>query len=172
MLVSGAGYIQNLGYLTASQSALDNPKKAAAIADFVKRFYKAQSILPEGRSLPPRPTSKIYGVTPGRGQAGRGVGADGRDPDHPGDHQLPADGGQHLPKLGTDHQEINVKASVFDLPLNKLISKPRPASHHDGGAVPGEGHDRSRPPYRGVAGPSPRERNRASMLTAPNPPRD
>jgi sulfonate transport system substrate-binding protein len=31
-LASGAGYIENLGYLTASQSALDDPAKAAAIS--------------------------------------------------------------------------------------------------------------------------------------------
>jgi sulfonate transport system substrate-binding protein len=43
ILTTGAGVNFSPNYLVASQSALDNPQKAAAIADFIGRMAKAQA---------------------------------------------------------------------------------------------------------------------------------
>ena len=56
VLATGAGYLQVLGYLTASNAALANPQKAAALQDFIKRFYTASAHCGRIRSSPPRPT--------------------------------------------------------------------------------------------------------------------
>jgi len=45
VLASAAGSAQTLGYLSSPQSALNNPQKSAAIADFINRFYKAAAFL-------------------------------------------------------------------------------------------------------------------------------
>ena len=104
VLTSAAGYAQTLGYLTASQSALDNPKKAAAIADFVQRFYKAAALLKKDPLLAEQAYVKIYGVTLAEAKQAAHRGAD-RHADYPGDHQLPAERGQYVPQTRAHHQE-------------------------------------------------------------------
>jgi len=64
VLTTAAGYGMLLNYLTASQSALDNPKKKAAIADFVQRFYNAGNYLRQHRALAAQTYVKTYGVSP------------------------------------------------------------------------------------------------------------
>jgi sulfonate transport system substrate-binding protein len=61
-LVSAAGYAPTYGYLTASQAALDDPAKAAALADFINRFYKAQAILTKNPQLAAQTYVTTYGV--------------------------------------------------------------------------------------------------------------
>lgn len=51
-----------LGYLTASDAALSNPAKAAAIEDFIVRLYKSGAILRKDPSLAARTYVKTYGV--------------------------------------------------------------------------------------------------------------
>jgi len=64
ILASGAGSTLYLSYLTASESALDNPAKAAAIADFVKRFHEAQVYNNAHPATAAANYQKEYGVTP------------------------------------------------------------------------------------------------------------
>ena len=82
---SGAGIVQTLGYLTASDAALANPQKKAAIADFIGRFYKAEAILAKDPALAAQTYSKTYGITLAGGRAGRRLGAGQGIPDHAGD---------------------------------------------------------------------------------------
>jgi sulfonate transport system substrate-binding protein len=63
VLTTGAGITRVLGYLTASDSALANPKKAAAIADFVGRLYRAQATLQKNPTLAAETYVKTYGVS-------------------------------------------------------------------------------------------------------------
>ncbi len=123
VLATGAGYLQVLGYLTASNAALANPQKAAALQDFIKRFYTASATLRKNPELAAETYVKTYGVTLRGRQGGRGLGPGRRDPDHAIGHQLPADRGQHLPEARPDtHSKLNVK-SIFDLPFNKVVAK-------------------------------------------------
>jgi sulfonate transport system substrate-binding protein len=121
-LVSGAGYIQNLAYLTASQSALDNPKKAAAIADFIKRFYKAQAYLSSRPELAAQTYSKTFGIPVSEALvAVKSVVMKGT-PITPAIIKYQQTEANTFLQLGQITQKINV-ASVFDLPFNKLVVK-------------------------------------------------
>ena len=102
VLATGAGYLQVLGYLTASNAALANPQKAAALQDFIKRFYKASAILRKNPLLAARDLREDVRRHAGGRQGGGGVGPGRRHADHAGHHQLPADRGQHLPEARTD----------------------------------------------------------------------
>ncbi len=62
VLATGAGTALTLSYIVAAQSALNNPKKAAAIADFVVRLYKSQAILRKDPKLAAQTYVKTYGV--------------------------------------------------------------------------------------------------------------
>ena len=62
VLATGAGVTLFLGYLTASTAALENPGKAAAIADFVVRFHKAQTYLQDHPALAAQTYATEYGV--------------------------------------------------------------------------------------------------------------
>jgi sulfonate transport system substrate-binding protein len=121
-LVSGAGYIENLGYLTASQSALDNKKKAAAIADFIKRFYKAQATLAKQPQLAAQTYSKTFGIPLSEAlTAVKSVQMVGT-PITPAIVKYQQTEANTFQQLGLISQKINV-ASVFDLPFNELVSK-------------------------------------------------
>jgi sulfonate transport system substrate-binding protein len=63
VLATGAGYLQVLGYLTASNAALANPQKAAALEDFIRRFYTASASLRKNPELAAETYVKTYGVT-------------------------------------------------------------------------------------------------------------
>ena len=69
---------QTLGYLTASNRALANPQKAAAIADFIVRFDKAQALLRKKPDAGRPDLRQDLRRAPGRGQAGRRLGPDRR----------------------------------------------------------------------------------------------
>ncbi len=121
-LVSGAGYIQNLGYLTASESALANPNKAAAIADFIKRFYAAQAVLAKKPLLAAQTYSKTFGIPLAEAlTAVKSVQMVGT-PITPAIIAYQQKEADTFQQLGLITQKVNV-ASVFDLPYNKVISK-------------------------------------------------
>ncbi len=63
VLASGEGVTTYLNYLVASQSALSNPKKAAAIVDLAARLYKAAAQLQKNPQLAAETYVKTYGVT-------------------------------------------------------------------------------------------------------------
>ena len=62
VLATGAGLLQTIGYLTASTAALANPQKAAALTDFIGRFYKASAALAKEPGLAAATYAKTYGV--------------------------------------------------------------------------------------------------------------
>src|SRR5262249_35401578 len=61
-LASAAGLLQTIGYLTASNAALANPQKAAALTDFIKRVYAAEATLAKNPGLAASTYSSTYGV--------------------------------------------------------------------------------------------------------------
>jgi sulfonate transport system substrate-binding protein len=121
-LVSGAGYLENLGYLTASQSALDNPKKAAAIADFIKRFYKAQAYLASRPQLAAQTYSKTFGIPLAEALvAVKSVQMRGT-PITPAIVKYQQTEANTFLQLNQISQKVDV-SKVFDLPYNKLVVK-------------------------------------------------
>ncbi len=63
VLASGEGVTTYLNYLVATQSALSNPKKAAAIVNLAGRLYRAQAQLQKDPQLAAETYVKTYGVT-------------------------------------------------------------------------------------------------------------
>lgn len=121
-LVSAAGYAQTLGYLTASQSALDNPQKAAAIADFINRFYKAQAILRKNPQLAAVTYVKTYGVSLSVAEAAvKSVESVGT-PITPAIISYQQEEADTFHQLGLIPAKINV-VHVFDLPFNKKVAE-------------------------------------------------
>jgi sulfonate transport system substrate-binding protein len=120
-LTNGAGVIQQLGYLTASQSALNNPQKKAVIADFIKRFYKAQAILRKNPNLAAETYVKTYGVPLSVAKAAvASVQAVGT-PITPAIITYQQQEANTFLKLGLIPKNLKVN-SVFDLSFNKQIS--------------------------------------------------
>jgi sulfonate transport system substrate-binding protein len=121
LLTTAAGYTQTLGYLTASQSALNNPQKAAAIADFVQRFYKAEAIIKKDPSLAINAYVKIYGVTLAEAKEAAATVQEAATPITPAILQYQQTEANTFLKLGLITKQLNVK-DIFDLPLNKSIN--------------------------------------------------
>ncbi len=121
VLTSAAGYAQTLGYLTASQSALDNPKEAAAIADFVERFYKAQVVLKKDPLLAEETYVKIYGVTLAEAKQAAATVVQTATPITPAIINYQQTEANTFLKLGLITKKINVKG-IFDLPLDEAIN--------------------------------------------------
>jgi sulfonate transport system substrate-binding protein len=120
VLATGAGYTQTLGYLTASQAALDNPQKAAAIADFVQRFYQAEAIIKKDPDLATNAYVKIFGVTLAEAKEAAATVQEAGTPITPAIIKYQQTEANTFLKLGLITKQLNVKA-IFDLPLNKSI---------------------------------------------------
>jgi sulfonate transport system substrate-binding protein len=120
VVATGAGYTQTLGYLTASQAALDNPQKAAAIADFVQRFYKAEAIIKKNPLLAEQAYVKIYGVTLAEAKQAAATVQEAGTPITPAIIKYQQTEANTFLKLGLITKKLNVKG-IFDLPLNKSI---------------------------------------------------
>jgi sulfonate transport system substrate-binding protein len=120
-LISGGGYINVLGYQVASQSALDNPQKAAVIADFVNRFYKAIAVLRKNPALAAETYVKTYGVTLAVAKAAVGSAQSVGTPITPAIIKYQQAEADTFLKLGLIPQKITVN-SIFDLKLNQQIS--------------------------------------------------
>lgn len=122
VLSTGAGYLQVLGYLTASNAALANPQKAAALQDFIKRFYKASAILRKDPLLAAETYVKTYGVTLAVAKAAvASVQAVGT-PITPAIISYQQTEANTFQKLGLLPSTLNVK-SIFDLPFNKVVAQ-------------------------------------------------
>jgi sulfonate transport system substrate-binding protein len=120
VLATGAGYTETLGYLTASQAALNNPQKAAAIADFVERFYKAEAIIKKDPELAINAYVKIYGVTPAEAKEAAATVQESATPITPAIIKYQQTEANTFLSLGLITKKLNV-TSIFDLPLNKSI---------------------------------------------------
>ena len=100
VLATGAGYLQDLGYLTASTAALANPRRRLRSRTSSSASTRRRGRAPEeSRARGGNLCQDVRRHAGGR-QAGRGVGPGRRHPDHAGGHQLPAERGQHLPEAG------------------------------------------------------------------------
>jgi sulfonate transport system substrate-binding protein len=122
VLATGAGYLQVLGYLTASNAALANPQKAAALQDFIKRFYKASAILRKNPLLAADTYVKTYGVTLAVAKAAvASVQAVGT-PITPAIISYQQTEADTFQKLGLVTSTLNVK-TIFDLPFNKTVAQ-------------------------------------------------
>ena len=121
-LINGAGYLQTLGYLTASQAALANPAKAAAIADFINRFYRAAAVLRKEPLLAAQTYVKTYGVSLAVAKQAVASAQSIATPVTPAIISYQQSEANTFLKLGLITKEINV-TGVFDLPYNKQVSK-------------------------------------------------
>jgi sulfonate transport system substrate-binding protein len=121
ILASGSNYLQVLGYLTASNAALANPQKAAALQEFIKRFYKAAAILRKDPLLAAQTYVKTYGVTlPEAEAAVASVQAVGT-PITPTIISYQQTEANTFQKLGLIPTTLSVK-NIFDLPFNKVVA--------------------------------------------------
>jgi sulfonate transport system substrate-binding protein len=120
LLTTGAGYLETLGYLTASQSALDNPQEAAAIADFLVRFYKAEAVLKKDPGLAVAAYVKIYGVTAAEAKEAAATVQTVATPINPALITYQQTEANAFYALGLITQKLNVKG-IFDLPFNKEV---------------------------------------------------
>jgi sulfonate transport system substrate-binding protein len=113
---------ETLGYLTASSGALGNPQKAAAIADFIVRFDKAQALLRKNPTLAAQTYVKTYGVP--LAVAKQAVASDqtAGTPITPAIESYQQNEANTFLKLGLLTTPINVK-KIFDLPFNKAVNK-------------------------------------------------
>jgi sulfonate transport system substrate-binding protein len=120
VLTTGAGYTESLGYLTASQSALDNPKEAAAIADFIERFYKAEAFLKNNPGLAAATYVKIYGVTLAEAKEAAATVQEEATPITPAIISYQQAEANTFLSLGLITKKLNVNG-IFDLPFNKAV---------------------------------------------------
>jgi sulfonate transport system substrate-binding protein len=120
-LISGAGYIKVLGYLVASQSALNNLQKTAAITDFINRFYKAIAVLRKNPNLAAETYVKTYGVTLAVAKEAVASAQAVGTPITPAIITYQQQEADTFFSLGLIPKKIKVN-SVFDLKLNKQIS--------------------------------------------------
>ena len=127
-LVSGAGYLQTIGYLTASNAALANPQKAAALTDFIGRFYKAAAVLRKDPALAAATYVKTYGVTLAVAEEAVASAQEVGTPITPALISYQQNEANTFQKLGLITSHLNVKG-IFDLPFNKVVA-------HDAGLQP------------------------------------
>ena len=122
VLATGSNYLQVLGYLTASNAALANPQKAAALQDFLKRFYKAITILRKEPLLAAQTYVKTYGVSLPEAEAAVATVQAVGTPITPAIISYQQTEANTFQKLGLIPTTLNVK-SIFDLPFNKVAAE-------------------------------------------------
>jgi len=113
---------ETLGYLTASSGALANPQKAAAIADFIVRFDKAQAQLRKDPLLAAGTYVKTYGVPLAVAKEAVASDQTAGTPITPAIESYQQNEADTFLKLGLLTTPINVK-KVFDLPFDKAVDK-------------------------------------------------
>jgi sulfonate transport system substrate-binding protein len=121
-LVSGAGYTETLGYLTASDAALASSQKAAALTDFIGRYYKAEAELRKDPGLAAATYSKTYGVTLAVAKEAVASGQEVGTPITPAIISYQQNEADIFQKLGLVPSHLNVK-DIFDLPFNKVVAQ-------------------------------------------------
>ena len=122
VLATGAGLLQTVGYLTASTSALANPQKAAALADFIGRFYKASAILAKEPQLAAATYAKTYGVSLSVAEQAVASVQEVGTPITPAIISYQQTEANTFQKLGLVSSHLNVKG-IFDLPFNKVVAQ-------------------------------------------------
>jgi sulfonate transport system substrate-binding protein len=122
VIPTAAASAKVFGYLTAPVSALDNPKEAAAISDFVLRLYKSEAILRKDPALAIATYSKTYGVSESVAAAAVKSTQEIGTPLTPAIIAYQQQEANAFYSLHLLSAKLNV-SSVFDLSLNKKISQ-------------------------------------------------
>ena len=122
VLATGAGDLQTIGYLTASDAALSNPQKAAALKDFIGRFYKAEAALLKDPALAAATYSKTYGVTLAVAKQAVATAQEAGTPITPALISYQQNEANTFQKLGLISSRLKVQG-IFDLPFNKVVAK-------------------------------------------------
>ena len=121
MLATGAGLLQTFGYLTASNAALANPQKAAALTDFIGRFYKARRRWRRSPALAAATYAKTYGVPLAVAKQAAASAQSKGTPITPAIISYQQNEANTFQKLGLIPSHLNVKG-IFDLPFNKAVA--------------------------------------------------
>ena len=121
-LVSGAGYTETLGYLTASDAALANPQKAAALTDFIERFYRAEAVLRKDPGLAAATYVKTYGVTLAVAEQAVASAQEAGTPITPSIISYQQSEANTFQSLGLITSHLDVK-DVFDLAFNRTVAR-------------------------------------------------
>lgn len=121
-LATGAGYLQTVGYLTASDAALANPQKSAALADFIERFYRAFAALRKNPGLAAQTYAAVYGVPVAVAKEAAASAVSIGVPITPAVINYQQTEANTFQQLGLVPSRLNVK-NVFDLPFNESVSK-------------------------------------------------
>ena len=122
VLATGAGDLQTIGYLTASDAALSDPQKAAALKDFIGRFYKAEAALLKDPALAAATYSKTYGVTLEVAKQAVATAQEAGTPITPALISYQQNEANTFQKLGLISSRLKVQG-IFDLPFNKVMAK-------------------------------------------------
>ncbi len=119
---TGVGTSETIGYLTASSSALANPGKAAALADLIVRFDKAEASLRKNPLLAAQTYVKTYGVPLSVAKAAVASDQAVGSPITAGIVSYQQNEANTFLKLGLLTTPINVK-KIFDIPFDKAVDK-------------------------------------------------
>jgi sulfonate transport system substrate-binding protein len=119
---SAAGLLQTIGYLTASDAALANPQKAAALSDFIERFYKAEVTLAKNPGLAAQTYASTYGVPLSVAKEAVASAQSKATPITTALIDYQQDEANTFQRLGLVPNHLNVKA-IFDLPFNATVSR-------------------------------------------------
>jgi sulfonate transport system substrate-binding protein len=121
-LVSGAGYLRTLGYLTASKAALANPEKAAALTDLIERFYRAEAVLRKNPGLAAATYVRTYGVTLAVAKEAVASAESRGTPITPAIVTYQQNEANTFQRLGLVTSHLDVRG-IFDLPFNKAVAQ-------------------------------------------------
>jgi sulfonate transport system substrate-binding protein len=122
ILATGAGLLQTYGYLTARSAALANPQKAAALTDFIARFYKAEAALSKNPGLAAATYAKTYGVPLAVAKQAAASAVSKGTPITATIISYQQGEANTFQKLGLIPSHLQVQG-VFDLPFNKAVSQ-------------------------------------------------
>jgi sulfonate transport system substrate-binding protein len=121
-IASAAGLLQTIGYLTASNAALANPQKAAALTDFIGRFYKAEATLAKDPALAAQTYASTYGVSVAVATEAVASSQSKGTPITPALIAYQQSEANTFQRLGLIPSHLNVK-SIFDLPFNAAVAR-------------------------------------------------
>ena len=122
VLKTGAGVTKTLTYLTASDAALGDPGKEAAIADFISRFHKAELYLASHRALAASQYVQEYGVSPAVAAATVKVAQTVPTPITPAIISYQQQEADTFTQLGLISSKLNV-SKIFDTRFNSAVEE-------------------------------------------------
>jgi sulfonate transport system substrate-binding protein len=120
-LVSMAGYAKYLSFFIASVEAIHDRAKAAAIADFIVRLYRANAVVTKQPNLAAQVYTTIYGVSPPVAQAAAASVRSVVTPITPSIIQYVQQEANTFRRLGLLPNNVTA-ASMFDLAFNKKVN--------------------------------------------------